>query len=139
MLLAGAVWWQSFPWAAVGAAVGVITLIIGALKLAVMTGANQQRTLEHERRITALELKAEGVPDTVEAEVSVQTAAAESAEKLLRQNVARLSRRHGNLDRRLVAIEARCAQINGPPSQVISVDDNDELLLEPPKETDDAA
>lgn len=151
-------WWITFPWAAVGASVALIGLAVTALKLAYTWGGTTRTVIDHDRRIIALETcsqgvphciqehdrrllelekGAKGVPDAIEAEVSAQADAAESAEAFVRHHLAKAAREVRNLQMELIAIKARCATIHGPPSQVLELegDDSDELLLEPAKGT----
>ena len=127
-------WWHSFPWQAVGNAVAVLGVVILGLKLATMFGRNDQRGIDHERRLTALESQVDCVPKQIDAEVSAQTVARDSQDSLLRQNVARMSRELRGTRVVVGAIEARCTQEHGPLSKVVSVDDvegEDELRLDP--------
>jgi len=140
-MLAAASWWQHVPWQAIGAALGIITLGIGGMKLAAMFGGMTQTDKDHERRITSLEGKSDAVPERIDAEISVQTAAVESQEALLRANVAKMSRQFRVLNAVVGPLYARCTQLNGPLSQVVSMDeirigkstDEEELRLTPPK------
>jgi hypothetical protein len=133
ILLASVPWWSTFPWGSVGAVGVVMGFVIGALKLAVMFGAERQRGVDHERRLLTLEGKADGVPDEVDHEVSQRYHSVESAAEQLRKNLTQLFRAVRQLQRSLDFIRWRCESINGPPSQVMQSDDvSDELTLEPP-------
>jgi hypothetical protein len=137
--VAAAPWWSTFPWGAVGAVVALVGLVIGALKLAVLWGKAAQRDAEHERRIQQLEGKADGVPEAVDDGVSKRYAAVESEASALRRHLARAIAELRKHDQDIAHLTWRCEANHGPLSKVQSVrEDSDELLLEPPKEKDDA-
>ena len=60
ILLSLGSWWSTFPWQSVGGVGVVVGFIIGALKVAAMIGAQKQVGVDHDRRILALEGKADG-------------------------------------------------------------------------------
>lgn len=142
---------MSFPWGAVGAFVGVVTLGIGALKLSKMMGVIEQRGCDHERRLGLLEADVRGVPEEISAEVTTKAEEAaaklqeraklaESAEALRCKHLANISKSVTRHDRQLVAIMARCETMHGPNSKVIAIDDtgfdgtdsDEELTLQEP-------
>jgi hypothetical protein len=124
-------WWQSFPWAAVGAAVGLITLALGGLKLAMTWGAIKERVAEHGREIEKLRGKADGVPDAVDHEVTSKSKFLEGAVKALAHKLGQLYKATRALKRQHDQILKRCQDEHGmlPEPQQDPIDD---VLSAPP-------
>jgi len=131
ILTSGISWWQSFPWQAVGAAVGLITLALGALKLASLWGAIKEQVAGHDREITALRGRADGVPGEVNHEVTNKNKFLEGAVKGLARKLGQLYRAARQLKRQLDQMRFRCQGEHGPLPE-LQQDLIDNVLATPP-------
>lgn len=129
--LAPIAWWQSFPWQAVGAAVGLITLALGALKLATLWGAIKEQVAGHDREISALRGKADGVPGEVNHEVTNKNKFLEGAVKGLARKLGQLYRAARQLKFQFDQLSRRCQDEHGPLPE-LQQDQIDDVLAAPP-------
>lgn len=123
--------WSTFPWQSVGGVGVIVGFIIGALKLAVMFGAQRQLGTDHDRRILALEGKADGVPDEVTHEVTNRNKFIEGSVRALAAKLRQLYKAARQLKRQLDQLRQRCRDEHGPLPE-LQQDEVDNVLATPP-------
>jgi hypothetical protein len=124
-------WWSTFPWQSVGGVGVVVGFIIGALKVAAMIGAQKQVGVDHDRRILALEGKADGVPEEVTHEVTNRNKFLEGSVRGLTHKLSQLYKAARQLKLLFDQLHKRCQDEHGE-FEKLAPDEIDNVLATPP-------